>query len=182
MQRAPLYVAATNPATQRMRSAIRGAAWTLSRHRTPQKVGFLFNYTCELLAQHERRRDNAKVNLEKYLRTKHAKQTRLSYFRVPPTRERKPRRHESCAHMHTEMFFIRQRRRNFLSLFASDVSCPICVENVSEKQPLSRFPFEGEAKQEKPPLEQGKSFQSAPSDWPKQTVRFCWILFHFSLK
>lgn len=106
MQRAPLNVAAMDPATEWMRSAIRGAAWTLSRHRTPLKVVFLFNYTCELWAQHERRRDNAKVNLEKYLRTKHAKQTRLSYFRVPPREERKPPPpRELRAHAHGNVLY-----------------------------------------------------------------------------
>lgn len=104
MQRAPLYVAAMDPATEWMRSAIRGAAWTLSRHRTPQKVGFLLTYTCELLSQHERRRDNEKVNLENTFEQSMPSRPGYHTF-ASPQRVRKPRRRESRAHAHGNVLY-----------------------------------------------------------------------------
>lgn len=215
MQRAPLSVADTKPSLpyqaggngEWINQWLRGGEGPLCE--SIDAVDTSKSQTRVNYWRNMRRRDNRKVTLEKYLRIKHAKPTRLSWKALPPFafdyrwgrgRKRAREKLTTCnartqplPHARKECSFIilptlagTREWKGILS-FVSDMRGKCSRKAAAQRH----FPdCEGEKSRRvrlfyflpfpHPPSANSRSKHT--TDWPEQAVQFCWILFHFSLK
>lgn len=147
MQRAPLYVA---DMSQNLNVRINQWLESAARHRAARFEVHVWTVGATW------ERDNEKVTLEKYLRIKHAKRTRLSYFHFPPSSSGKVVVPDGyCAHttaLHARNIFYQtaqsEKEFSFLSsdFFLSDMRGK-CIRRADASRAIFSFSswYEGES-------------------------------------